>query len=208
MLDVIGANFGRTGTYSLKVALDMLGFGPCHHMYEVRQSPRQIGLWDGIARGAQPDWDDVFQGFGSQVDWPASAWWKDLARHYPEAKVILTVRDPESWYDSISKTILMSSTIGRTQDPDPTGRIGSDIIYRIVLEGIFRGRLTDKAYAIDVFNRHQQEVIESLPPERLLVYDVHDQWDPLCAFLGVDVPDAPFPEGNSVADFRARKGYL
>jgi hypothetical protein len=204
----VGAGFGRTGTLSLKTALERLGMGPCHHMYEVRQSPEQIAFWQDASLGKPLDWDQVFAGYTSQVDWPAAAYWRELSAHFPQAKVILTVRDPEAWYASIVRTILPSSERGRTDDPDPIGRAGSEIIYRIALQGIFQDRLADKAHALEVFARHQREVIETIPADRLLVYNVSEGWAPLCRFLGVDVPDDPFPSGNSTAEFLARKTYL
>lgn len=207
-LEILGAGFGRTGTHSLKTALEMLGHGPCHHMYEVRQIPEQVDWWHDIADGATPDWDRVFAGFRSQVDWPASAYWPQLVQHFPHAKVILTDRDPEGWYASISRTILPATLIGRVEDPDPVNRRASDLIYKIALEGIFEGRLADKDFAVSKLMENRRAVIDAVPPERLLVFDTAMGWAPLCAFLGVDVPDAPFPQTNSVAEFRQRKPYL
>ncbi len=207
-LKVLGAGFGRTGTYSLKLALEALGYGPCHHMYEVRKRPQQVAWWHAASHGKLPDWDEVFAGFGSQVDWPASYFWKDLCVHYPDAKVILTDRDPESWYESIRRTILPASERGRFEDPDPTNRKASEIIYRIALQKIFSGRLGDREHAIRCLLAHRQEVIATLPPERLLVFGIGDGWERLCEFLGVPVPDLPYPSGNSVAEFLARKPYL
>lgn len=207
-LSIIGAGFGRTGTLSLKTALEQLGQGPCHHMYEVRRSPEQMVLWHQASCGAIMDWDRVFVGYRSQVDWPAAAYWRELSAHFPLAKVILTVRDPEAWYESIVRTILPSSERGRTDDPDPAGRAGSEIIYRIALQGIFQDRMADKTHALEVFAQHQREVIQTIPADRLLVYNVNEGWAPLCRFLGLNVPTGPFPSGNSTAEFRARKPYL
>jgi hypothetical protein len=207
-LGIIGAGFGRTGTLSLKTALEELGLGPCHHMYEVRRSPEQIAFWDAASRGEPMDWDRVFSGYASQVDWPAAAYWRELSTHFPKAKVILTVRDPEAWYASITKTIMPASELGRTDDPDAMGRAGSEIIYRVALRGIFQDRLADKAYALKVYAQHQRDVIEAIPSSRLLVYNVQEGWEPLCRFLGVDIPEAAFPASNSTAEFLARKTYL
>lgn len=207
-LKIIGAGFGRTGTHSLKSALELLGFGPCHHMYEVRRSAEQIAFWTAAAQGEAVDWDLGFAGFEAQVDWPAAHYWQALAAHFPEAKVILTTRDPETWYASISRTILPASELGRTEDPDPMGRAGSDLIYKIALQQIFGGRLADKAHALTVYAAHLQKVRDTIPASRLLVYDVRDGWAPLCDFLRVPLPDQPFPSGNSTAEFLARKSYL
>ena len=207
-LNIIGAGFGRTGTQSLKQAIEILGFGPCHHMYEVRNSPRQIKMWQAIAAGGAADWDAVFDGFSAQVDWPAAAYWRELAAHFPQAKVILSVRDPVAWHESMLQTIVPSSTIGAEQDPDANGRAGSEIIRKVALEGIFGGRITDRAFALERFARHRQDVVETIPSDRLLVFDVREGWGPLCHFLNRPVPEMPFPSSNSVSEFRARKSYL
>ncbi len=207
-LEIIGAGFGRTGTHSLKNAIETLGFGPTHHMYEVRKSSDQIAVWTGIANGETPNWQTVFTGYKSQVDWPGSRYWRELSASFPSSKVILTTRDPEAWYESICKTILPSSTIGRNSDPDPVGRAGSELIYRIAIDGIFDGRLAEKDYAIEIYESHCREVVQTIPTDRLLVFDVKEGWAPLCDFLDVAIPDSPFPRGNSIAEFRARKPYL
>ena len=207
-LKVLGAGFGRTGTFSLKAALDLIGFAPCHHMYEVRKSARQVDLWHDAAMGTLPDWDVAFDGYTAQVDWPASVFWKELTQYYPDAKVILTDRDPDSWYESISRTILPASEIGRFKDPDPVNRKASDMMYHLALQGIFDGRLGDREYAIKRFLDHRQEVIATIPSHRLLVFGVGDGWEPLCDFLDLPIPDQPFPRGNSTSEFRARKPYL
>lgn len=207
-LKIIGAGFGRTGTQSLQRAIESLGFGPCHHMYEVRRSPGLTATWQAIVDGGPADWDAVFKGYQSTVDWPASAFWRDITTHYPKAKVILTVRDPEKWYESMLQTIVPSATLGAEIDPDPNGRAGSSLIRKVALDGIFQGRIADRDFALRRFVEHRDEVIAAIAPERLLVMDVRDGWAPLCAFLGVAVPDQPFPSGNSVTEFRARKSYL
>ena len=208
MLKVLGVGYGRTGTLSLKHALDQLGFGLCHHMYEVRQRPQQVAWWLAAARGERLDWDEVFAEFGSQVDWPASCFWRDLIAHYPDAKVILTDRDPDSWHRSIMKTILPASEIGRKEDPDPVNRDASEAIYQLVLQQIFEGRLADRDFAIGKFLEHRQAVIDTVPADRLLVLGIGDGWGPLCRFLDCEVPDAPYPDQNSARDFLARKPYL
>ena len=105
-LEVIGPGFGRTGTNSLKIALEQLGFGPCHHMFEVRDNPERLADWEKAARGEKVDWDHVFRGYRSQVDWPGARYWRELVRHYPTAKVVLSVRDPDEWFDSVQATIV------------------------------------------------------------------------------------------------------
>jgi hypothetical protein len=93
-LKVIGAGFGRTGTSSLKQALEDLGFGPCHHMTEVIAHPQQVPVWEAAMNGEPVEWEDVFHAYQSAVDWPSAAFYEPLMERYPDARVILTVRDP------------------------------------------------------------------------------------------------------------------
>ena len=194
-LSVIGAGFGRTGTMSLKLALDNLGFGPCYHMTEVFKNPKASGYWEAAADGKPVDWEEVFAGYRSTVDWPGATFYKTLADAYPEAKVILTKRDPEAWCASIQATIF-SRPIRDDTDDD-----WQRMVLKVIAD-LFDRQMTDKAKLIDVYNRHNEEVRQTIAPERLLVYEVSEGWAPLCAFLGVDVPDEPMPKVNSTEDFR------
>lgn len=197
-LRVIGAGFGRTGTESMKRALEELGFGPCHHMYEVLPSPEQQAIWTAIGHGAVPDWDRAFAGFRSAVDWPSAHYWRELAAHYPEAKVILTLRSAESWWASFERTIL--KVIEGFRERGETDHLG----YRIVAARALGGRPGDRAHAIAAFEANTTEVLATIPPERLLVHKIGDGWEPLCAFLGCPVPDTPYPRGNDQDDFHER----
>ncbi|MEO3870156.1 sulfotransferase family protein [Nonomuraea sp. B12E4] len=109
----MGAGFGRTGTASLKAALELLGYGPCYHMSVVIAEPYRVRQWLEVGEGRSRDWDTVFTGFRSALDWPAAAYWRELAEHYPDAKVVLTVRDPQRWWDSVSATIFRSALAER-----------------------------------------------------------------------------------------------
>jgi hypothetical protein len=199
-LDIIGAGFGRTGTSSLKTALEHLGYGPTHHMFEVRDNPAQLPHWQRLARGGTPDWDTIFTGYRSQTDWPGARYWRELAAHYPDAKVILTVRDPDEWYDSVSATIL-KLTAARDQIDNAHIRGLVNMAHAIVDVGEFNGRFTDRGYAISVFKRHNAEVQAAFPASRLLTFDVSEGWEPLCAFLGCGVPPISFPRLNSSKQF-------
>ncbi|MEM7021388.1 MAG: sulfotransferase family protein [Pseudomonadota bacterium] len=194
-LEVIGAGFGRTGTESMKQALEMLGFGPCHHMSEVLAKPRQLDLWRAAAKGEKADWQEVLAGYRSAVDWPAAFFWRELSAYYPDAKVLLTVRSSDSWYASIEKTIL--PVVQNSTDPDSLG-------LRLIRDRVFDGRLDDRDHAIAVYERNTADVQAAFPPERLLTYSLGDGWEPLCGFLGCPIPDAPYPRTNSSAEFRAR----
>ncbi len=193
-LSVIGAGFGRTGTESMKLALETLGLGPCHHMKEVLANPSQMALWRAAARGEGVDWDAAFAGYRSAVDWPAAYFWRQLSATYPDAKILLTVRSAESWYESMSNTIL--KVLESSTDPDSLG-------LRMVGEGVFGGRLGDRAHAIAVYERNNAEVEAALPRERLLTYHLGDGWRPLCRFLDKPIPDVAFPRTNSVEEFKS-----
>jgi len=193
-LSVIGAGFGRTGTESMKLALEMLGLGPCHHMKEVLGDPEQTALWRGIAAGDPPDWEAAFAGYIAAVDWPSAFFWRELADVYPDAKILLTVRSSESWYASMDKTIFR--TLRNGTDPDSLG-------VKLVADGVFGGRLDDPAHAIATYERNNAEVEAAFPPERLLTYHLGDGWEPLCRFLGKPLPNAPYPHSNSAKKFNA-----
>jgi hypothetical protein len=198
-LKIVGAGFGRTGTLSLKSALEKLGFGPCYHMFEVVERPAHIEMWHRLAYGGSMDWDLLFKDFQSAVDWPAARYWRELADYYPDAKVLLSVRDPEGWYKSVTDTIYRGLTM-RIPDQAPEPRkLQTAMARKLVLEDTFDGRFEDKAYAIEVFNRHNQAVRDSIDPTRLLVFDAKEGWAPLCRFLGVAQPDEPFPRLNDTA---------
>jgi hypothetical protein len=193
-LKVIGAGYGRTGTLSLKQALEQLGFGPCYHMVEVFKNPEAPGWWIEAAEG-RPDWEKIFAGYASTVDWPNATFYAELAQAYPDAKVILTERDPEAWFESTQATIFARDPPADTTDPWM-------LMFGKVVADLFDRRMHDKDRLISVFEAHNARVREVIPPERLLVYDVSQGWAPLCAFLGVAVPDGPMPKVNSTEEFR------
>ncbi len=193
-LEVIGAGMGRTGTHSLKLALEMLGLGPCHHMSEVMARPGQKEIWRAAGRGEPTDWDMAYQGYRSAVDWPTVHFWRELAAYYPNARIILTVRDPVRWHESVMNTIARS--MGPDNDQDSFG-------VAVVAKQVFGGRIADREHAIAVHQAHNAAVAAAIPPERLLTYEVSQGWEPLCAFLGVPVPQAPFPHSNTTEEFRA-----
>jgi hypothetical protein len=199
-LEVIGAGFGRTGTNSLKLALEHLGFGPCHHMFEVRDNPDQLPNWEAAARGEKVDWDEVFDGYRSQVDFPGARYWRELAGHFPKAKVILTIRDPDRWFDSVQATVLPFLT-ARGKHPVPHVNAIAEMGHQTVAVQVFDDRMSERDHAIRIFKRHVAEVQAEIPADRLLTFDLRDGWEPLCAFLGVSVPGIPFPKTNSSKQF-------
>ena len=212
---MIGAGFGRTGTKSLQAALEELGFAPCYHMTELFEHPEHAGSWDAARRGEPVDWDGFLGEYDAAVDWPACTFYEELMERYPDAKVLLSVRDPESWYESTRNTVYELSRISRMSPfSRPTfwllglfvpavGEI-SRMNNRLIWADTFDGRFEDKAHAKAVFERHNAEVQRKVPPDRLLVYEVKQGWGPLCDFLDAGVPDKPFPRLNDSAEMRAR----
>lgn len=204
-LEVIGAGFGRTGTLTLKTALEVLGFGPCHHMTEVLAHPEQIPFWNRAAKGEAVEWDDVYGGYRATVDWPGCHFYAQLAERYPQAKVVLSLRDAERWYDSMNETILVGV---RQMTPES---LTDD--HPLLFGGLMLGRETfnfdfGKDNVIAAFERHNAEVRRTIPADRLLVFEAAHGWEPLCAHLGVPIPDAPFPRVNDREEFQghAQKG--
>ena len=185
-LSVIGAGFGRTGTMSLKAALDQLGFGPCCHGSEERHFAQGSDFWRRVFNGEPVDWDQYFEGYRSTVDSPSCKFYLDIARHYASAKVILTVREPDAWFESYGDTLL----------PLSTNRDGQRLF-----TFLFGCEWDDRDGIIAAYESHNTQVQRSIPADRLLVYDVKQSWNPLCEFLDVPVPDKPFPHSNTRAEF-------
>ena len=204
-IKVIGAGFGRTGTASLQAALEELGFNKCYHMREVFAHPEHVAIWQAACAGKAVDWDALFAGYQATVDWPGCTFYQELMQRYPDAKVLLSVRDPDKWYTSAVNTIyggrrrsISNWLVKLNPRVRRMLRMGNSLIW----EGTFHGRFEDKAYAIEVFQRHNAEVQRVVPAERLLVYEVKQGWEPLCGFLDVPVPDKPFPHLNDTAEFQ------
>ena len=198
-LKVIGAGLGRTGTMSLKVALEQIGFGPCFHMIEVWANlPDSLACWEAAARG-EPDWDATFAGYASTVDYPGCTYWRELMAKYPEAKIILSTRNPDSWFDSVNTTIF------GPQSRRVIANLGFGEFFAGTVLGAFdQERMDDRAYMTDYFERWNAAVIADVPPERLLVFEAKQGWQPLCDFLGVSVPDTPYPRVNSREEMQQR----
>lgn len=200
-MDVIGAGFGRTGTMSLKLALEQLGFGPCYHMMEVFRRPGDSEKWEAAARGAPTNWASFLKDFRAAIDWPACHFWRELSETFPDAKVILTERDPDEWYESITKTIFPSMDAPPSDDPI---RAAQQKMGRLIVSDLtFRNRF-DKPHVLDVYRRHNEEVKRTISASRLVIYDARQGWEPLCKFLNVAAPATPFPKTNSTEEFRTR----
>lgn len=196
-LSVIGAGFGRTGTLSLKMALEQLGLGPCYHMVEVFKQPEAAGWWlEAAMDPANADWARIYEGYRSTVDWPNATYYKELAAAYPEAKVILTERDPDAWFNSTQATIFADRA-----GTDPEAAFPR-MIGKVIFE-MFDFRMHDRDHCISVYKAHNAEVRATIPADRLLVYHVADGWAPLCDFLGVPIPADAIPKVNSREEFGA-----
>lgn len=204
-LDIVGTGFGRTGTLSLKAALELLGFGPCHHMAEVFGDPSQLADWEAAVAGCTVDWSRVFRNYRACVDWPSACFWREIAAHFSGAKVILSTRDPDAWYSSFEQTILrVCRSIDRIEDPHirATVQMGATILDPLT----FPDGDISRERAIARFLAHEAEVKGTIPADRLLVFDVREGWEPLCRFLEVPVPDGEFPRLNDAEQFKALLG--
>jgi hypothetical protein len=191
-LKIIGTGFGRTGTDSMRNALDMLGVGPTLHAFELGEDSPLRGVWLDLVNGSAPDWDALFAGYNACVDWPSAHYWRELVVAYPDAKVLLTMRPAESWWTSFEGTILKLIQSG--DDPDGFAQ-------RLIARQVFDGRADDREHAIALYNRNVADVIATVDPGRLLIHNLGDGWEPLCAWLGVPVPDVEYPSGNTSRDF-------
>ncbi len=211
-MQVIGAGFGRTGTLTLKAALEELGVGPCYHMVEVLWGDTsRLPLWQAAANGEEVDWKAVFEGFESTVDWPGCTFWEPLMEVFPEAKVLLSLRDPESWYESARNSIYAVMLAGKKgelkggQETPPSPEAFA-MISKLMWDGTFHGKFEDKAYAIERFNEHNEAVKSRVPADRLVVHEVKEGWKPLADMLGVPEPETEFPRLNDKAAFREMVG--
>ncbi|MFF1814025.1 sulfotransferase family protein [Streptomyces sp. NPDC058251] len=207
MLKVINAGLGRTGTTSLQVALDRLGLGSCFHMFDIVGDDRRLEQWEKIVcDGERPDWAALFDGFTSAVDGPCAIYYERISAAFPDAKVILTVRDAERWYRSTYDTLYQFALRSMENPPEPGSRQARlfRVISTMVWDGLFDGRFSDKDHAIEAYHRHNEDVVRAIGSDNVLVYDVKQGWEPLCAFLGVEVPPEDFPHANDTESMRRR----
>jgi hypothetical protein len=197
-LKVIGAGVGRTGTHSLKVALEKLLGEPCYHMVEVFKRPQDVKHWHSAAENKPVNWEDLLEGYAAAVDWPASAFWPELSTAFPDALIILSTRDAEAWWKSAHSTIFRD----RGEAP-PEMKEWVDMI-TAMFTNRFTMDLQNKEACIEEFNKHNADVLANAPKNRLLVWTAKDGWEPLCAALGVPVPEESFPLTNTTEEFLQR----
>jgi hypothetical protein len=197
-MKIIGAGFGRSGTMSLKSALEQLGYGPCYHMKITLKRYNHMRFFMRAWTGKKVSWEKFFRRYNSAVDWPACAFYKELMNEFPDSRVLLNVRDPESWYESMKETIYAIQPAFPFWFPGVVRRMHDEIIWNGSLKGVFE----DREKALTVYRRHIEEVRNIVPAGRLLVYDVKEGWKPLCDFLGV-----PVPQGKSFPCINERRNF-
>ncbi len=210
-LKVFGTGQGRTGTTSLKLALEHLGFGKCYHMFELMAHPEQIVYFEKAERGEKVDWDKLFEGYQSACDMPVIRYYQDILKRYPDAKLIHTTRDPDSWYKSMMSTIFwaLNPSIGRKLNMMIRLPFSKTLRKRLrilkyngkMVKSFFGDDLHNKAKVLEHFNHYNQQVLASIPADKILIYDVKTGWEPLCKYLGVPVPSIPFPKSNTKDEF-------
>jgi len=203
-LRVVGAGLGRTGTHSLKVALEQLLGGPCYHMVEVFGRPDQRDVWAAAVRGEDVDWATFLAPYRATVDWPAAAFWNELSSAAPDAVIVLSTRDADAWWKSASETIFAVLTRGAGPD-DAAGREEFTMI-KSLIEQRFTPNWQDRESAMAAYEAHNARVRAEAPPHRLVEWHPGDGWAPLCAALEMEEPSTPFPHLNSTSDFRAMSG--
>jgi len=205
-LSVIGSGFGRTGTKSMYDALGILGLGPCHHMIELLEHPDQMEIWRGVAADpGNADWAAVYKGYRAQVDWPGARVWHEATIAFPQAKVIHTERPEEDWWNSYSTTIGKFFKLAPDMPLPPHLHAFFGWMKPFITDQVM-GDHTVKEKAVAAYRANNRKVREVIPADRLLVFNVAEGWGPLCAFLGVPVPDAPFPRTNPRQEFWERFG--
>lgn len=214
-MKVIGVGFGRTGTMSLKQALADLGAGPCFHMIDLivgERRARDLPYWVKVADGEPVDWNEVFDGWEATVDWPAASVWRQVADAFPEAPVLLNVRDFDGWYRSVENTILAVKLAARAGElaqganrEQPAPELWG-VIERLIWEGDFQGRFEDRDWVRRMYDERIEEIRSTIAPERLTVWNLGDGWGPLAAMLGVDPPAHDFPRLHDTNEFRTEFG--
>ena len=197
-LKVIGLGLGRTGTYSLKTALEELELGPCHHMERVAQNMSvQLPLWNEVLNNPT-NFEAAYEDMQSAVDWPTAAFYKELYKHYPNAKFILTHRSKESWAESFGSTIY-KLLAERENAPTPVQE-WLNMVVKVIEKSGFTMDLDFEELA-ERYKVHNKAVLDLIPPEQLLVYQVKEGWEPLCKFLNLKTPITEFPRTNNREEF-------
>lgn len=212
-IKIIGAGFPRTGTNTLKESLEKLGYVKTYHMKELLVQPQNLHYWETLSKTGTTNWEELYKGYQATVDFPAYPWYKEHMKQYPDAKVILSIRPFEKWHESVYTTIWQAQNpseeqkkeMGQKMAENPRLQLSMQCVQfakKIIMDDHFQGRFLDKAFAEEVFNKHNEEVKAYVPAEKLLVFDVSEGWGPLCKFLGVTEPAEPLPHTNKRENFR------
>ena len=197
-LKIVGAGFGRTGTHSLKIALEHLLDAHCYHMSEVLSNQEHILWWEQASCGKSPHWNLLFERYSATVDWPSACFWSEIVAAFPDAHVLLSIRDGNSWWESANKTIFKSLN-------DPQFPKNWRNMFRLLLERQGIRDVSDKQACIDVFNQHNRTVIETVDPNRLILWRPGDGWGPICKALDIAVPNVEFPLTNTSKEWEERE---
>lgn len=197
-MKLINTGLGRTGTTSLKAALEILGFSPVYHTTDLLISPKDIDVWEATLQGQAVDWRAFFAKY-EVADFPAALFYKEIINAHPEAKVMISVRDPEKWFASASGMLDQLDSINL---PIPHVQRVKRFMNTYAVNGLFEGRAKDKEFMVQFFEKHVEGVKQFVPADRLLIYNVIEGWQPLCDFMGVAVPQQPFPHENSGSGFK------
>ena len=201
-LQIIGAGLGRTGTTSLKLALEELLAGRCYHMIEVRERPEDPDAWGDAYEGRSPDWTTFFDGYVATVDWPAAPFWWELAQAFPDAPILLSSRDPDAWWRSASNTIFIALETYFAPDAPNDGwtRMGQGMM------NAFTTGWRDEKRAKAAYVAHNDRVRATAPSDRLVEWSPGDEWGPICSALGLGTPERPFPHVNTTSETRSQLG--
>ena len=218
-IKIIGAGFPRTGTNTLRESLQQLGYVKTYHMKELLVHPENLHYWKRLRTTGTTDWEELYDGYEATVDFPCYPWYKAHMKQYPEAKVILSVRPFENWYDSIYSTIWQAQNPPEAQRLEMSQKVASnprlqtvmqcmEFAKTAIMEDHFQGRFLDKTFIEEVYNKHNEEVKAYVPANKLLVIDVSEGWEPLCKFLGMVIPSEPLPHTNKKEDFKTMLAEL
>ena len=197
----MGAGIGRTGTHSLKLALEQLLGGPCYHMLEVFGRPDDIPVWHRAVEGEMPDWSTFLSEYRAAVDWPPGAFWREISAANPDAPILLSSRESaDAWWKSANNTIFNIADM----NADAMGPAGA--AQRDMLSKRFTPNWRDETEAKRAYEAHNANVRASVPADRLVDWQPGDGWEPICEKLGLPAPSEPFPHVNTTEEFRTMLG--
>jgi len=212
-MKVIGVGFGRSGTMSIKHALEELGAGPCFHMIDLIRNPEMVEPWHDAAVKGEKDWDAMLDGYQATIDWPGCSFWEELIELYPDAKVLLNYRDFDGFYKSCKNTIYAIREAGQKGElsPDANRPPPSPMLMQVIGELIwkkdFQGKFEDEQWMRQMYEDRIETIKERVPAERLTTFELGvDGWQTIADMLGVEAPEGEFPHLHDTDEFRAEFG--